>query len=57
MGDPYQQGGTGLGLALARKLVAHLGGSIWAESDSNETRFIVELPSVPPDRANSSADQ
>lgn len=47
--DRYQQGGTGLGLALVKKLVTYLNGSIWAESSAGETHFIVELPIQPPD--------
>lgn len=47
--DHWQQGGTGLGLALIKKLVIYLGGVIWAESDAGQTRFIVELPITPPD--------
>ncbi len=47
-GDRYQQGGTGLGLALIKQLVGLLGGSIWAESDIDHTCFTVELPLVPP---------
>ncbi len=43
-GDRWNQGGTGLGLALVKKQIAYLGGSIWAESDANEVRFIIELP-------------
>jgi signal transduction histidine kinase len=42
--DPWQHGGTGLGLALVKKLVEHLGGKIWAESNTNETRFSILLP-------------
>jgi signal transduction histidine kinase len=42
--DPWKQGGTGLGLALAQKLVSHLEGSIHVESGQNQTAFIVELP-------------
>lgn len=47
--DRWQQGGTGLGLALIQKSVTYLGGSIWAESSAGETRFIVELPISPLD--------
>lgn len=50
--DRWRHGGTGLGLALIRKLVGYLGGSIWAESGSGQTCFIVELPLTPPDRSN-----
>jgi PAS domain S-box-containing protein len=42
--DPWKYGGTGLGLALVQKLTTYLGGWVWAESDSKETRFIVQLP-------------
>ena len=48
--DQWQQGGTGLGLALIKKSVTYLGGSIWAESSAGQTRFIVELPISPPDK-------
>ncbi|MBW4649484.1 MAG: PAS domain S-box protein [Kastovskya adunca ATA6-11-RM4] len=42
--DPWKQGGTGLGLALVKKLVEHLGGSIKAESAAKITCFTVEIP-------------
>lgn len=42
--DPWEQGGTGLGLALVYKLVEQLGGSIQVESDAGWTAFTVALP-------------
>jgi PAS domain S-box-containing protein len=48
-GDRWGQGGTGLGLALIKKLTVYLNGSIWAESSSEQVCFIVELPLIPPD--------
>lgn len=44
--DPWKYGGTGLGLALVEQRVKQLGGRIWAESQPNLTRFIVELPQI-----------
>ncbi len=44
-GDPWKQGGTGLGLALVQKLVEHLQGNIHMESTAGWTSFTVELPS------------
>ncbi len=42
--DVRQQGGTGLGLALVKKLVEHLDGEIQVQSDTKGTQFTVELP-------------
>ncbi|MEP0899032.1 GAF domain-containing sensor histidine kinase [Nodosilinea sp. FACHB-13] len=45
--DPWKQGGTGLGLALVKKLVAHLGGDIAVTSDPGQTCFTITLPTQP----------
>jgi len=42
--DPWKHGGTGLGLALVRKLVQTMGGAIAASSEAGITNFSVELP-------------
>ncbi|KAM3092680.1 CHASE2 domain-containing protein [Phormidesmis sp. 146-12] len=42
--DPWKQGGTGLGLALVKKLVERLGGSIEVKSGEGSTTFTVQLP-------------
>ncbi len=42
--DPWQQGGTGLGLALIKKLVEMLQGSIEAKSSDGWTILTVHLP-------------
>jgi GAF domain-containing protein len=42
--DPWQQGGTGLGLALVKKLVETLEGNISANSKDGWTTLWVELP-------------
>ncbi|HEY9743798.1 MAG TPA: ATP-binding protein [Coleofasciculaceae cyanobacterium] len=44
--DRWQQGGTGLGLALVQKLVTRLGGTIQAKSGFGQTSFTIELPLV-----------
>ena len=51
--DRWQQGGIGLGLALVKKAVTYLGGSIRAESSAEQTCFILELPLFPPDETES----
>ncbi|MBD1909792.1 MULTISPECIES: GAF domain-containing protein [unclassified Leptolyngbya] len=42
--DRWKHGGTGLGLALVKRLVEHLSGSIKAESFNALVRFTVQLP-------------
>ncbi len=45
--DPWKQGGTGLGLALVKRLVEQLQGGIKAHSSDGKTTFIVEMPLCP----------
>lgn len=42
--DPWKHGGTGLGLALVKKMVERIGGSIHIESANGQTCFCVSLP-------------
>jgi signal transduction histidine kinase len=42
--DPYRQGGTGLGLALVKKLVEQVRATIQVSSCSGETTFTLTLP-------------
>lgn len=41
--DPWKYGGTGLGLALVKKMVKHLGATIQVESAANKTTFTIEF--------------
>ncbi|MBF2025832.1 MAG: GAF domain-containing protein [Oscillatoriales cyanobacterium C42_A2020_001] len=42
--DPWKHGGTGLGLALVKKRIERLQGSITVTSENNWTNFIIQLP-------------
>lgn len=42
--DPWKQGGTGLGLALVKRLAQYLEGTVQVESGAGRTTFIVEIP-------------
>ncbi|PSB32946.1 hybrid sensor histidine kinase/response regulator [Stenomitos frigidus] len=42
--DPWKRGGTGLGLALVKKLAARLGASICVESTKETTTFMLQFP-------------
>ena len=42
--DRWRHGGTGLGLALVKKLVTQLGGTIDVASAAGQVTFTVQLP-------------
>ena len=47
--DRARPKGTGLGLALCREIIQHLGGEIWCESRMGQgSRFLFTLPVVTP---------
>jgi signal transduction histidine kinase len=41
--DPWKYGGTGMGLALVKRIVSNMGGLIWADCPGH-TSFTVQLP-------------
>lgn len=45
--DPWKHGGTGLGLALVKKLVEHLNATIEVETVQNSLTFILKFPLTP----------
>jgi len=42
--DPWKHGGTGLGLALVKRMVEYLSGTIFVTSANGQTAFTVTLP-------------
>lgn len=42
--DPWQFGGTGIGLALVKNLIELLGGKVYLTSQSEKTVFTIDLP-------------
>lgn len=50
--DPWKYGGTGLGLALVKKLVEYLGATIRLERIPNQTQFTIVFPLRNPDHVS-----
>jgi len=44
--DPHRHSGTGLGLALVKKLTLRIGAKISVESGQGQTCFLLELPAI-----------
>ena len=44
--DRWQHGGTGLGLALVKKQVEYLGGTIQANNREQKLSFMIEIPAI-----------
>ncbi len=53
--DPWKHSGTGLGLALVKRLVETLKGDIQVESHSGQTTFTIHLPYLLTDTTSKSA--
>lgn len=49
--DRWEQGGTGLGLAVVQKLIERMGGRIQVDSTAGQTCFTLDLPLNAPSRA------
>lgn len=47
--DPWKRGGTGLGLALVKKLIQQMEGTIDVQSTGGWTTFTIQIPTSPSD--------
>lgn len=45
--ERWRYRGTGLGMALVKRLTEHIGGTVELTSDHNQTCFLIELPVAP----------